>query len=260
MSPTGTDRLQSVEELWAEFKATADRAARDRLILHYSPLVKYVAGRVAAAMPNHVDYADLVSYGILGLIDAIEKFDPSRGIKFETYGVPRVRGAILDELRSIDWVPRSVRAKARAVDTAFAKLEGTLGRSPTDRELADELEMTTADLDDILRQTSRAGLLQLDDVLFRQGGAGGQTLGDTLQDQGDAPGATIELEETRRQLAKAIGRLGDRERKVLTLYYYEGLNLAEIGDILGVTESRACQIHTKAVVHLRQRLRDELSG
>jgi RNA polymerase sigma factor for flagellar operon FliA len=206
-----------------------------------------------------VDHADLVSYGILGLIDAIEKFDPSRAIKFETYGVPRVRGAILDELRSIDWVPRSVRAKARAVDSALSKLEGKLGRSPTDRELADELEMTTSDLDDILRQTSRAGLLQLDDVLFRQGGSGGQTLGDTLQDQGDAPGATIELEETRRQLAKAIQRLDDRERKVLTLYYYEGLNLAEIGDILGVTESRACQIHTKAVLRLRQRLRDELS-
>jgi RNA polymerase sigma factor for flagellar operon FliA len=210
-------------------------------------------------MPSHVDYSDLVSYGILGLIDAIEKFDPSRAIKFETYGVPRVRGAILDELRSIDWVPRSVRAKARAVDSALSKLEGRLGRSPTDLELADELEMTTSDLDDILRQTSRAGLLQLDDVLFRQGGSGGQTLGDTLQDQGDAPGATIELEETRRQLAKAIQRLDDRERKVLTLYYYEGLNLAEIGEILGVTESRACQIHTKAVLHLRQRLRDELT-
>jgi RNA polymerase sigma factor FliA len=258
MSQTGTERLQSVEELWAEFKSTGDRSARDRLILHYSPLVKYVAGRVAAAMPHHVDYADLVSYGILGLIDAIEKFDPGRAIKFETYGVPRVRGAILDELRSIDWVPRSVRAKARAVDTAFAKLEATLGRSPSDRELADELEMTTDELNDVLRQTSRAGLLQLDDVLFRQGGRGGQTLGDTLQDEGDAPGATIELEETRRQLAKAIQRLGDRERNVLTLYYYEGLNLAEIGEILGVTESRACQIHTKAVVHLRQRLRDEL--
>jgi RNA polymerase sigma factor for flagellar operon FliA len=210
-------------------------------------------------MPSHVDYSDLVSYGILGLIDAIEKFDPARAIKFETYGVPRVRGAILDELRSIDWVPRSVRAKARAVDAALSKLEGKLGRSPTDRELADEMDMTTSDLDDILRQTSRAGLLQLDDVLFRQGGSGGQTLGDTLQDQGDSPGATIELEETRRQLAKAIQRLDDRERKVLTLYYYEGLNLAEIGEILGVTESRACQIHTKAVLHLRQRLRDELT-
>lgn len=112
MTQTGTDRLQSVEELWADFKSTADHSARDRLILHYSPLVKYVAGRVAAAMPSHVEYSDLVSYGILGLIDAIEKFDPSRAIKFETYGVPRVRGAILDELRSIDWVPRSVREGA----------------------------------------------------------------------------------------------------------------------------------------------------
>ena len=222
MTQTGTDRLQSVEELWADFKATADQSARDRLILHYSPLVKYVAGRVAAAMPSHVDYSDLVSYGILGLIDAIEKFDPSRAIKFETYGVPRVRGAILDELRSIDWVPR--RSARRHVPSTrhSPSSKAQLGRSPTDRELADELEMTTSDLDDILRQTSRAGLLQLDDVLFRQGGSGGQTLGDTLQDQGDAPGATIELEETRRQLAKAIQRLDDRERKVLTLVLLRG--------------------------------------
>jgi RNA polymerase sigma factor for flagellar operon FliA len=258
MTQTGTDRIQSVDELWAEFKSTGDLSARDRLILHYSPLVKYVAGRVAAAMPSYVDYSDLVSYGILGLIDAIEKFDPTRQIKFETYGVPRVRGAILDELRSIDWVPRSVRAKARAVDTAVSKLEGSLGRSPSDEELAQELEMTTGDLNDVLRQTSRAGLLQLDDVLFRQGG-GSQTLGDTLQDQGTAPDTALELDETRQQLAIAIQRLDDRERKVLTLYYYEGLNLAQIGEILGVTESRSCQIHTKAVSHLRQRLRDELS-
>ena len=258
MALTETERLQSVDELWSAFKATGDRSARDRLILHYSPLVKYVAGRVAAAMPKHVDYADLVSYGILGLIDALEKFDPAREIKFETYGVPRVRGAILDELRSIDWVPRSVRSKARALDAAFAKLEGTLGHSPSDSELAGELGMTAEDLDDILRQTSRAGLLQLDEVLFRHGGSSGHTLGETLPDQADAPGALIELEETRRQLSKAIHRLGDRERRVLTLYYYEGLNLAEIGEILGVTESRSCQIHTKAVVHLRQVLRDDL--
>ena len=210
-------------------------------------------------MPKHVDPSDLVSYGILGLIDAIEKFDPAREIKFETYGVPRVRGAILDELRSIDWVPRSVRAKARALDTGLARLEHTLGRSPTDAELAAELDMTTAELADILRQTSRAGLLQLDEVLFRQSGDSRHTLGETLPDQGDAPGALIELEETRRQLSKAIHRLGDRERTVLTLYYYEGLNLAEIGEILGVTESRACQIHTKAVTHLRHGLRDDLA-
>lgn len=258
MAPLDTEQLHSINELWALFKATGDRSARDRLILHYSPLVKYVAGRMAFTMPNHVDQADLVSYGILGLIDAIEKFDPSREIKFETYGVPRVRGAILDELRSIDWVPRSVRAKARAADGAFARLEGSLGRSPTDLELAGELGITTSELDELLRQTSRAGLLQLDDVLFRGGGRSGQTLGDSLPDPGDSPGAFIESQDTRRQLAQAIRRLGDRERNVLTLYYYEGLNLAEIGEILGVTESRACQIHTKAVVHLRQRIRDQL--
>ncbi len=138
MTQTGTDRLQTVEELWADFKSTADQSARDRLILHYSPLVKYVAGRVAAAMPSHVDYSDLVSYGILGLIDAIEKFDPSRAIKFETYGVPRVRGAILDELRSIDWVPRSVRAKATGRRLGAVQARGSssaarrrTGSSPT---------------------------------------------------------------------------------------------------------------------------------
>jgi RNA polymerase sigma factor for flagellar operon FliA len=257
MAQTGTERMNSVEELWADYKSSGDQSARDRLILHYSPMVKYVAGRVAAAMPSHVDYADLVSYGILGLIDAIGKFEPERGIKFETYGVPRVRGAILDELRSTDWVPRSVRSKARAVDTAFSKLEGTLGRSPSDGELAGELGMTPSDLNGILRQTSRAGLLQLDDVLFHQGGSA-QTLGDTIPDQNDSPGARMEREETREQLAKAIRQLDERERKVLTLYYYEGLNLSEIGDVLGVTESRTCQIHTKAVLHLRQRLRDVL--
>jgi RNA polymerase sigma factor for flagellar operon FliA len=258
MTPVSVDRVETVDELWAEYKALGDRATRDRLILHYSPLVKFVSGRVLSRLPDTLDGADLVSYGILGLIDAIDKFDPDRGFKFETYAVPRIRGAILDELRSIDWVPRSVRAKARAADQAYTKLEHKLQRSPTDEELATELGISQSELDALLRQTTRASVLQLDEVLFT-GGQGFRTLGDTIADSDDGPGARLELQETRRLVARAIGTLADRERTVLTLYYYERLNLSEIGEILGVTESRACQIHTKAVHQLRHKLRDQIS-
>lgn len=256
--PVDVDRVETVGELWEHFKSGGERSDRDRLILHYSPIVKYVAARVLSHLPDSVDQADLVSYGILGLIDAIEKFDPERGVKFETYAVPRIRGAILDELRSIDWVPRSVRAKARAADQAYTRLEHSLRRSPTDEELAAELGLSPAELDALLRQTTRAGVLQLDEVLF-SGQAGPSTLGDTIATTDESPGALVEIEETRRLLARAISSLAERERKVLSLYYYEGLNLAEIGDILGVTESRVCQIHTKAVHQLRYRLRDQVS-
>jgi RNA polymerase sigma factor for flagellar operon FliA len=258
MSNPRLDRVESVEELWSDYRTSSDRSTRDRLILHYSPLVKFVSGRVLSRLPNTLDGADLVSYGIIGLIDAIEKFDPDRGFKFETYAVPRIRGAILDELRSIDWVPRSVRAKARAADQAYTKLEHRLRRSPTDEELAAELGITPSELDVLLRQTTRASVLQLDDVLFTAG-QGYRTLGDTIPDSSEGPGVRLELQETRRLVAHAIAGLADRERKVLTLYYYERLNLSEIGEILGVTESRACQIHTKAVHQLRHRLRDQMN-
>jgi RNA polymerase sigma factor for flagellar operon FliA len=250
--------VETIGELWAEYKTAPGRATRDRLILHYSPIVKYVAGRVLSRLPDSVDGGDLVSYGILGLIDAIEKFEPTRGVKFETYSVPRIRGAILDELRSIDWVPRSVRAKARAADKAYNKLEHNLKRSPTDAELAAELGITSAELDSLNRQTTLGGVLQLDEVLF-SGQQGAGTLGDTIADPREGPGAVVEREETRKLLARAIVGLADRERTVLTLYYYEGLKLSEIGDVLGVTESRACQIHTKAVSQLRYRLRDQVA-
>jgi RNA polymerase sigma factor for flagellar operon FliA len=250
MSTVSVERVESVQELWLDYRASGDRATRDRLILHYSPLVKFVSGRVLSRLPDSLDGADLVSYGILGLIDAIEKF--------ETYAVPRIRGAILDELRSIDWVPRSVRAKARAADQAYTKLEHRLRRSPTDDELASELGISPSELDVLLRQTTRASVLQLDEVLFT-GGQGFRTLGDTIADSDEGPGARLELQETRRLVARAIAGLADRERTVLTLYYYERLNLAEIGEILGVTESRACQIHTKAVHQLRHKLRDQIN-
>jgi len=248
------DARADVEGLWDAYKASGGRDTRDRLILHYSPLVKYVAGRVAVGLPQNVEQADLVSYGIFGLIDAIDKFDPSRGFKFETYAIARIKGAILDELRSIDWVPRSVRAKSRAIEKAYAKLEGELHRTPTDGELASELTMSEDQLQSTLNQISFIGLVALDEMLSGGDRSDSMTLGDTVADSGDGPSAAYEVEEMRHILADAINRMPEREKIVLTLYYYEGLTLAEIGQVLGVTESRVCQIHTKAVLQLRSRL------
>jgi RNA polymerase sigma factor for flagellar operon FliA len=246
---------REVEQLWADYKATAQRADRDALIVHYAPLVKYVAGRVAVGLPQNVEQSDLVSYGIFGLIDAIDKFDPERGYKFETYAIARIKGAILDELRSIDWVPRSVRAKARALEKAYAKLESELHRTATDAEVAAELDLTEAQLQSTLSQISFVGLVALDEMLSVGGERGdSMTLGDTVADKSDGPVAAYEVEEMKQILADAINKMPEREKTVLSLYYYEGLTLAEIGRILGVTESRVCQIHTKSVIQLRSRM------
>ena len=250
-----TDAAADIERLWASYKAEGSRDVRDALILHYSPLVKYVAGRVAVGLPQNVEQADLVSYGIFGLIDAIEKFDLDRGYKFETYAIARIKGAILDELRSIDWVPRSVRAKARSLEKAYAKLESELHRTPSDDELATELGLSGDQFQTTLNQISFIGLVALDEMLSVGGERGESvTLGDTVADSGEGPVAAYEVEEMRQILADAINRMPEREKIVLTLYYYEGLTLAEIGQVLGVTESRVCQIHTKAVLQLRSRL------
>ncbi|HVM63434.1 MAG TPA: RNA polymerase sigma factor WhiG [Acidimicrobiales bacterium] len=251
-----SDEAAAIHGLWAEYKSSGSRDARDRLIVHYSPLVKYVAGRVSVGLPQNIEQADLVSYGIFGLIDAIEKFDPARKIKFETYAIARIKGAIIDELRSIDWVPRSVRAKARSVERAFARLENQLLRTPSDDEVAEELGISGGELQAIFRQISFVGVVALDEMLSSGSGERGEstTLGDTIPDKGEGPVAVFEGEEQKQLLASAINRLGEREKMVLVLYYYEGFTLAQIGDVLGVTESRVCQIHTKAVLQLRSRM------
>lgn len=248
------EQAAQTAQLWADYKRTGERADRDRLILVYAPLVKYVASRVAVGLPQNVEQADLVSYGMFGLIDAIEKFDLERGFKFETYAISRIRGAILDELRSIDWVPRSVRAKARALEQAYAKLENELRRTPTEAEIAVELDLTDDQLQTTLSQISFIGLAALDEVMG--GGERGEsmTLGDTVPDRNEGPVATFEVVEMKEILAEAVNGMPEREKLVLTLYYYEGLTLAEIGRVLGVTESRVCQIHTKAVLQLRSRI------
>ena len=257
--PATPDELNELARLWDEFKQNevsgAREGARERLILHYAPLVKYVASRVATGLPASVDQADLVSYGMFGLIDALEKFDLGRGNKFETYAIPRIKGAIIDELRAMDWVPRSVRFKAREIEKAYSDLESILKRGPTEKEVAERLGVTLRELHEVINQISFVQVLQLDEILSVGSDRGEQvSLLDTLADRGTDPTTALEGEETRGLLAAAINSLSEREKIVVTLYYFEGLTLAEIGDILGVTESRVCQIHTKAVGQLRLQL------
>jgi len=244
--------------LWESYKTTSSPKAREDLILHYSPLVKYVASRVATGLPSTVEQADLVSYGMFGLIDALDKFDLSRKIKFETYAIPRIRGAIIDELRSLDWVPRSVRFKAREVEKAYAEVEARERRAPTDREIAEQLGTSLSELHDIVTQISFVSVMALDEIVSA-GRDRGETLSllDTLADMSATdPISGLEGSEMRALLATAINGLSEREKLVVILYYFEGLTLAEIGEVLGVTESRVCQIHTKAVGLLRVRLAD----
>lgn len=249
----------SVESVWAVFKETGDMAARERLILHYAPLVTMVAGRVGAGLPSTVEQADLVSYGMFGLIDAIEKYDAERAVKFETYASSRIRGAIIDELRAIDWIPRSVRTKARAVDRAYAALEGELRRPPTEAEVANRLEIGVSELRSVFTQLSTTNVAALDELLGSGSDRGdSMSLLDTLQDRAaEDPAAVLEGAETRTLLGKAIERLGEREKMVLVLYYFEGMTLAEIGRVLGVTESRISQMHTAAMLRLRTTLAED---
>ena len=249
----------AIAQLWRDYKESGDERLRERLILHYSPLVKYVAGRVGVGLPPNIEQADLVSYGIFGLIDAIQKFDLERAIKFETYAISRIKGAIIDELRSIDWIPRSVRYKAREVEKAYAALEARLHRTPTEAEVAAELGIALEDLHTIFSQVSFVNVVALDELLTSGGEKGDKlSLVDTLEDtKAEDPVQAFESEETKYLLAQAINTLPEREKIVVTLYYYEGLTLAEIGQVLGVTESRICQMHTKAVLQLRGKLSDD---
>jgi RNA polymerase sigma factor for flagellar operon FliA len=239
----------TVEQWWQRWHDDRDPTARERLIVHYSPLVKFVAGRVGAGLPNSVDPGDLVSAGVFGLIDAVERFDTARGVKFETFAVPRIRGAVFDGLRSLDWVPRSVRSRAREVEAAFTELESRHGRSPTDDELATQLRITLVEFRKWLAAIASTTIGPLDRALVA--GAEPRAL------SGDVPDSTaalVEEGEVRRLMHQEVRRLPEREKLVLSLYYEEGFTLAEIGRVLGVTESRVSQIHTKAVLHLRARL------
>ncbi|MGI9080913.1 MAG: RNA polymerase sigma factor WhiG [Thermoleophilaceae bacterium] len=248
-----------LKDLWRRYKDDGDQRARERLVLAYAPLVKYVAGRMSSGLPAHVEEADLISYGLLGLISAIERFDTTRDIRFETFAITRVKGSIIDELRSLDWVPRSVRAKAREIERANAKLEHQLHRAPTDEEMADSLGVSAEEFQESLVKISNSSVVALDE-LWTVSDSSGDTVSllDTIQDP-DAvdPSREMDLTDMKDRLADAIARLPEREKLVVALYYYENLTLREIGEVLGVTESRVSQLHTKAVLRLKSRLQGD---
>ena len=246
-------RADETQQLWLDFRRTGDQKIRDRLILTYAPLVKYVAGRLGSGLPAHVDEGDLVSYGLLGLIGAIERYDPGRDVKFETYAMARIKGQIIDELRSMDWVPRSVRARARHIERAIGELEARLGRAPTDEEISKKLGITVEELEESLGEIARSSIAALDELWTVSGSGGDQVaLIDTIEDEAAPdPQGTLSVTEQKEALAEAIQRLPEREKLVVTLYYYEELTLREIGEVLGVTESRVSQLHTKAILRLK---------
>jgi RNA polymerase sigma factor FliA len=256
--------LKAIElkDLWRRYKDDADEKARERLVLAYAPLVKYVAGRMASGLPSHVEEADLISYGLLGLISAIERFDPGREIKFETFAITRIKGSIIDELRSLDWVPRSVRTKAREIEKVNATLEHSLHRAPTDQEMADELQMSVEEFQESLVRISNSSVIALDELWTVSDASGDQvSLLDTIQDPTALdPAREMDTTEMKDRLADAIARLPEREKLVVALYYYENLTLREIGEVLGVTESRVSQLHTKAVLRLKSRLQGDPIG
>jgi RNA polymerase sigma factor for flagellar operon FliA len=242
-----------VEELWEAYRAEPTRVVRDRLVVHYTPLLRAVAHRLGSALPSYVEVADLVQCGVFGLIDAVERFDPERSPRFESYAVSRIRGAILDELRAQDWVPRSVRGRLRELERAQERLEGKLQRAATDAELAEELGIPVREVRAIGRQVQLISVEALDE---NSGGVSEVLADDTAPD----PMTVVQAAETFRQLAVAVAQLEERDRDVVRLYYLENRTLAEIGRVLGVTESRVCQLHTRLVGRRRGRLEELAAG
>jgi RNA polymerase sigma factor FliA len=249
------------EELWKLYRKNKDPRIRERLVKQYAPLVKYVAGKVAIGMPHNVEFDDLVGYGVFGLFDAIEKFDPDKHVKFKTYAVTRIRGAIFDELRSIDWVPRSVRQKTREIEETVRRLESSLGRSASDAEIAKEMGVSMKEFEKLMLKISGTSILSLNDIWYTGDDNDKVSIADSIESpQSLNPDIIVEKDEIKRVIVQAISELPDKEKKVLVLYYYEDLTLKEIGKVLEVTESRISQLHTKAIMRLRAKLTNMKKG
>ena len=249
------------KEIWRDYRDTGDQSIRDAIVKQYAPLVKYVAGKVSVGMPQSVDFDDLVGFGVFGLFDAIEKFDPDKHVKFKTYAVTRIRGAIFDELRSIDWVPRSVRQKTREIDETVQHLEARLGRSATDDEVAGEMGMSLEQYNQMMLKVSGTSMLSLNDVWYTGEDNDKISIVESIEAPNSLrPDAIAEKDEMRRVIVEAINDLPEKEKKVLVLYYYEDLTLKEIGKVLDVTESRISQLHTKAISRLRGKLTNLKKG
>lgn len=250
-----TDKALDPDALWQQFRHREDRQARQELIVHYASLVNYVAGRVAVGLPGYVDRDDLLSYGIMGLLDAVGRFEPERGLKFETFAIPRIRGSILDGLRKEDWVPRRTREKVKRYERAVLKLQTELEREPTDKEIRQELQLSEPQYHKLMVEVGWLSLHSLEE-LVGIGKEGEEVfLGDLVEDdEAPLPGARLLEAEEVKLLGEAIDSLPQREAYVINLYYYSGLTVKEISQVLGVSEPRVSQIHGKALLRLRRNL------
>jgi RNA polymerase sigma factor for flagellar operon FliA len=252
---------QTEEELWVTYRKTKNPVIRENFIKQYAPLVKYVAGKVAVGMPHNVEFDDLVGFGVFGLLDAIDKFDPNKNVKFKTYAVTRIRGAIFDELRSIDWVPRSVRQTGKEIEEAISSLEARLGRTATDQEVAGSMGMSEDEFHKAIMKVSGTSMLSLSDVWFSGDENDKVSIGESIESPSSYnPDVIAEKEEIRRVIIESLEELPDKEKKILVLYYFEDLTLKEIGKVLDVTESRVSQLHTKAILRLRSKLTNIRKG
>ncbi|GHV43445.1 RNA polymerase sigma factor [Clostridia bacterium] len=242
-----------IDAVWENFDKGRDADSKEKLIMYYSYLVKYVAGRLSVHIGQHVEYDDMLSYGIFGLIDAVDKFNLAKGAKFETYASLRIRGSIIDSIRKLDWVPRTLRQKNKQLEGAYAELESVLGREPTEAEISEKLQIPIKEVQDLIKKSSIVSLISLDDYLdqnYETAFAGVNS----VRDDENGPERMFEIKETKRLLAEAIDKMSEKEKRVVTLYYYEDLTLKEISVIMGVSESRVSQIHSKALLKLRAKL------
>ena len=255
------DEQKTEDELWLEFKKTKSPQLRDKFIRQYMPLVKYVAGKVSVGMPGSVDFDDLVGYGQFGLLDAINKFDPEKNVKFKTYAVTRIRGAIFDELRTLDWVPRSVRQKSREIEDTIVQLESKLGRPASDSEVAGAMGISEDEYHQTILKVSGTSVLSLNDVWYSGEESEHVSIGDCIESPTSLnPDVIVEREEIRRVIIEAINELPEKEKMVLVLYYHEDMTFKEIGQVLEVSESRVSQLHTKANLRLRAKLTNIRKG
>lgn len=252
---------KSEDDLWAEYRKTKSPALRDKFIRQYMPLVKYVAGKVSVGMPGSVDFDDLVGFGQFGLLDAINKYDPEKNVKFKTYAVTRIRGAIFDEMRQLDWVPRSVRQKSREIEDTITELESRLGRTASDAEIAKEMNLTEEEFQQTVMKVSGTSVLSLNDVWYSGDDSDHMSIGDSIESPTSMnPDVQVEREEIRKVIIQAINELPEKEKMVIVLYYHEDLTFKEIGQVLDVSESRISQLHTKANLRLRAKLTNLRKG
>lgn len=252
MSSSLAKKLKNLKD----YKTAIDPKTKDEIIVEYAPLIRFIAQKIASRLPSNIELDDLISCGVIGLMDAIQKFDPTRDNKFKTYAEFRIRGAILDELRAQDWVPRSVREKSKLVERTYAKLEAELGRPATDEEMCQELKIDQDEFHDLLNKAKSVALVNIDDSTTLN--RGDKKFMATLMegDRASNPFSAVSYKNMRDKIKESIMGLPEKQRLVLSLYYYEDLNLKEIGQVLDVTESRVSQLHTQAVLRLKSKLRD----